>query len=349
MTSRLQMAESSAVYRLGLDIGGANLKLFHSCGVATCLPFPMWLDPEKLSGVLTAWLANFPPCETWGVTMTGELADSFAGRREGVHVIVQQTEEAARQCGVGKVGYYSIPGVLVNALEAKSLWSDVASANWHALALWVANWIDRPSLLFDIGGTTSDIIPILPGRVATESRTDFDRLSRNELVYLGTSRTPVCALVNSLPFRDQQVPVMREVFANTDDCALLLGWIDEQPSDNESCDRKPRTKAHAQGRIARMIGLDGVDLDRREAERMAEFVMNAATEKLNTAANCHEPFCNTQWIIAGHANFLLPRPLGIPVVDLADQHEASISRVGPAYAICQLMQNKNWLGGRGND
>jgi (4-(4-[2-(gamma-L-glutamylamino)ethyl]phenoxymethyl)furan-2-yl)methanamine synthase len=343
MMLRSHMAESTSAHRLAIDIGGANLKLYHSCGVAESIGFPMWLRPYELATVLTQWIGKLPQCNAWGVTMTGEMADAFSDRREGVRVIVEQTMEAARQSDVDKVGFYAIPGRMLNAEESTQSWQSVASANWHALAFWVASWIDRPSLLLDIGGTTSDIIPLLPGRVATESQTDFDRLIRGELVYLGTSRTPVCSLVTSLPFRGVQVPVMREVFANTDDCALILGWINEQVSDHETCDRLPRTKNHAAARIARMIGLDGSDLCLDEAELMAKSVMAASTELLHHAARRHEPYYHSQWIVSGHANYLLRKHQEVSIVDLADRLEPAISRVGPAYAICHLMNDRDWM------
>jgi (4-(4-[2-(gamma-L-glutamylamino)ethyl]phenoxymethyl)furan-2-yl)methanamine synthase len=340
---RSQMAESTSAHRLAIDIGGANLKLYHSCGLAESMTFPMWLRPYELAAVLTQWISKLPRCHAWGITMTGEMADAFSDRREGVRVIVEQTMEAARRSDVDEVGFYTIPGRMLNADEAVRNWKRVASANWHALAYWAATWIDRPSLLFDIGGTTSDIIPLLPGRVATESQTDFDRLTRGELVYLGTSRTPVCSLVNSLPLRGAHVPVMREVFANTDDCAMLLGWVNEQPNDHETCDHLPRTKIHAAARIARMIGLDGSDLRLEEAELMAKSVMAAATEALDLAASRHEPYYHSQWIVSGHANYLLRKRREVPMIDLADRLEPTISRVGPAYAICKLMNDSEWL------
>lgn len=338
MTLQSRMADATHSNSLGLDIGGANIKLFHSSGITEAIPFAMWLHPQQLHSTLTERLGQLSPCDAWGVTMTGELADAFSGRAEGVRTIVEQTMLAAKTCRVAEVGFYATPGRLVSAPLAAADYRAVASANWHALAHWLASWIDRPSLLIDIGSTTADLIPVRPGRVDTESRTDFDRLIRGELVYLGTGRTPICSLVDSLPYEDRFVPVMREVFANTDDCALVLGVVDEAPDDCDTCDRRPRTRLASSARLARMIGLDGDDIELRDAEEMAKHVFAVATNKLWSAIEKHPSHAKEQWIFSGHSHHLLRPCDDVLTIDLASHLDPGISRVGPAYAICQMMQ-----------
>ena len=49
----------------------------------------------------------------------------------------------------------------------------IAAGNWHALANFVGKSFCSDGLLIDIGSTTTDIIPILQGAVATTARTDY--------------------------------------------------------------------------------------------------------------------------------------------------------------------------------
>src|SRR5262249_35358507 len=68
---------------LGLDIGGANLKLAHSDGTAKTLPFALWKQPRRLPAVLGGAARTVPAFDAVAVTMTGELCDCFATKREG--------------------------------------------------------------------------------------------------------------------------------------------------------------------------------------------------------------------------------------------------------------------------
>lgn len=234
-------AAAAAPPVLGWDIGGANIKAATSDGRAVSVPFAMWLRPQELAAQLVELAGRLLGCRSWAVTMTGEMADVFYDRAVGVTTLVEQTLQAAQQCGVDDVGFYSVAGSFVDAAAAVSDPDAIASANWHALANWAAGQVDSPALLIDVGGTTTDIIAIEPRRVVTTSRSDFDRLASGELVYLGGGRTPVCSLVDRLPFQGQQVPVMREVFATTDDCAICWAWSQ----------KIPRTARHPTGRRGR--------------------------------------------------------------------------------------------------
>jgi len=327
------------MHLLGLDIGGANIKLFHSAGHAICIPFPMWLRPASLADVLVKALSDLPRCDVWGVTMTGELADVFEDRAEGVRSIVQQTMSAAQQEKVEAVGFYASPGTLLKAADAIEATESVASANWHALSYWATTWITELSLLIDIGSTTADLIPISPGHVATPSRTDHDRLRRNELVYLGIGRTPVCSLVDTLPFNGAEIPVMRELFATTDDCALLLGWTAEAIDDVDTSDGRPRTRSAAANRLARMIGLDHLHVSLGDAVVMASGVMNHAAELISAATERQAFHGASQWIVSGHARQLIKSPANVTVIDLASRLGGDVSRVAPAFAICELIRS----------
>lgn len=333
------MLERNKASLLGIDIGGANIKLYHTAGHSVSLPFPMWLRPSCLANAIVEIVSGLPECEGWGVTMTGELADVFDNRAIGVKSIVQQTMLAATQLNMKTVGFYASPGKLLTASQAIDSTEFVASANWHALALWASTWVTEPSLLIDIGSTTADIIPISKGSVATPSRTDHDRLRRNELVYLGIRRTPVCSLVDSLPLSGLEVPVMREIFATTDDCALLLGWTAEVSDDVDSCDSRPRTCDNAANRLARMVGLDRTHVTLEQAIAMASRVMQRAAALVSDSVKTHASHGATQWIISGHASPMINTLPNVTVVDLAVRLGPDISRVAPAYAICELIRS----------
>src|SRR5947209_9486014 len=200
---------------LGLDIGGANVKAYHSAGVARSRPFALWRRPSELSSVLSELLGEMPPVERLGVTMTGELCDCFADKRAGVSAILVAVADAAKGL---PVRVWQTDGRFADPVVARERHLQTAAANWHALATFAGRYAPKgPGLLFDIGTTTADLIPLFDGVPLPRGLTDPERLRTRELVYTGVKRTPLCALLGS--------GVAAEVFATTLDAYLVLGLI----------------------------------------------------------------------------------------------------------------------------
>nr|WP_240158815.1 hydantoinase/oxoprolinase family protein [Burkholderia sp. Ax-1724] len=134
-------------------------------------------------------------------------------------------------------------------------WRHVASANWLATANWVATRL-ADAVLVDIGSTTTDIIPIVGGRVVARAATDAGRLASGELVYHGVVRTPLCGVAHRIEFDGVTVNVMNEWFATTADVYRLTGELDPLHDVQPSADQGPKTEAASRARLARMIGRD---------------------------------------------------------------------------------------------
>ncbi len=189
---------------LALDIGGANLKAADGLGWTASRYFPLWRQPAELPAAIAALLRDAPHggrADGIAVTMTGELADCFATKRQGVACIV----DAAEQAAAGRtVRIYTTAGDWVTPDEARQQPLQAAAANWHALARFAARFVRADTgLLIDIGSTTTDIVPLRDAVPAPAARTDTERLACGELVYTGVLRSPVCAVVQSLPWRAQ--------------------------------------------------------------------------------------------------------------------------------------------------
>ncbi len=176
---------------LGLDIGGANLKAAHSDGTARSRPFALWKAPDRLADALRDLLRGWPPFDRLAVTMTGELCDCFASKREGVLAILAAVRVAA---GPTPVAVWRNDGRLVSLDAARADPLPAAAANWLALATWAGRLAPhRHALLIDVGSTTTDIVPLIDGRPVPGGRTDTERLRCGELTYTGVIRTPLCA------------------------------------------------------------------------------------------------------------------------------------------------------------
>ncbi|MEN0111979.1 MAG: hydantoinase/oxoprolinase family protein [Planctomycetota bacterium] len=266
---------------LGLDVGGANLKAADGRGHAVSRPFPLWKQPERLAEALNDLVtaADTKGDAAIALTMTGELADCYATKSEGVRAIVQAARSvaASRPVRVATVDdcWLTVDGALDSPLDA-------AAANWRLGARLVAR-VMRDAVWIDVGSTTTDVIAVTNGAVASDARTDTDRLLSGELVYTGVGRTPVCAVVRSLPYRGERCPVMAEWFATTGDAWLLLGAIDEDATDTDTADGRPRTEACARHRLARCLGADEDSFTRNDALAAARAVVDSQVEMVTQA------------------------------------------------------------------
>lgn len=332
---------------LALDIGGANLKSADGLGSAAVRPFALWRHPDRLASEVAALLAQSPPASRLALTMTGELADCYAEKAEGVRSILAAVEQAA---GDRRVVVYLADGRLVPPRVAADHPHLAAASNWLALADYVHRWVDAlPAVLIDLGSTTADVIPLAAHGPAPVGRTDPERLVSGELVYAGVERTPLCALVATLPWQGAPCPIAAELFAATADAYLLLGDLPEQPDNLDTADGRPRTVAYAHARLARMFCADATLLSIAGAQAAAAAVRDAHLALLEralrqVAGRLAQPPQTA--IISGHGEFLLRQLLERSawpgrVISLKEKLGERVSRCAPAHALAVLAAERS--------
>ena len=229
---------------MGWDIGGVHVKVaVVADGRVTAveqIPCTLWLGVNHLRDALRAATARYGHADRHAVTMTGELAENFASREEGVRTICAETCAAL---GQDKVRFYAASGAapLSSRSEAVAAWQTVASANWHASATWVASQ-RSDALLIDIGSTTTDIIPLRQGAVAAAGFDDARRLETGELLYSGVIRTSLMVM-GEAPFGGGRQRLMAENFSTTADIYRLTGEMAPEDDSYPASDGRGKSAA----------------------------------------------------------------------------------------------------------
>lgn len=327
---------------LGLDIGGANLKAAHASDFTRSLPFPLWRQPEMLTAALGSLLAEAPTCAGWAVTMTGELCDCFPTIAEGVLRSLDAVESAA---GTRSVRIYLTDGRLATLDSARREPLLVAASNWHALARCAARYVPQgPALLLDVGSTTTDVIPIVAGRLAHTASRDTERLIAGELVYTGVVRSPLCAVAASVPYRGRMCPTAQEFFATMADAYLVLGDLPEQPTVTDTADGRPATRSAARSRLARSICTDATEFDDSDALAVARAARQAQIARIAAAVTQVQRGVAGPLeavVVSGQGEFLARQvverlPHRPRLISLAEALGADRSRVAPAWAVATL-------------
>ena len=349
---------------VGLDIGGANLKAAHTSGWSNSVGFAMWRQYRTLAVSIAKLLEECPAFVGVAVTMTGELADCFATRAEGVAIILEQLTSILP---AQMVRIYCVDGSWKSVSQsARDPWS-VAASNWHGLARFAVRLVGAKScLLIDTGSTTTDLIPIRDGLVQLDAQTDSQRLQAGALVYTGIERSNVAAILPEVTLFGETCPVMNEQFATMRDVYLWLGELQDEPECYETADSKPATREAARYRLARIVGEDGSTLADSDIDQLAQQIARAQTQlvakaflKLTAALTKKQSISSKKKAvgnpaptnkevhafecvaISGHGEFLIESALAAcgwdgDRVRLQDALGHDLSRCAPAYAIAIL-------------
>jgi probable H4MPT-linked C1 transfer pathway protein len=243
------------------------------------LPCPLWQGLPFLTRSLAQADSIMGPARLHAVTMTGEMADLFPSRSEGV---AQLVTAMGRQFPDARLRYYAGSDGFVEAEQAIGANRRVASANWRASAALVATRT-RDALFVDIGSSTTDLVPIQGGQICACGEDDPARLRWGELVYSGVVRTPVFAVASEAPFCGEWVPLMAEVFATTADVHRLTGQLPEGADQLPAADGGEKSLECSARRLARMIGHDAASRPLTAWQRLAAWLARAQSRQLEDA------------------------------------------------------------------
>jgi len=320
---------------LGLDIGGANTKLAGSDGLfAESVYLPLWKN-APLAEVLKRYAAQKP--DAVAAVITGELADCYSSKREGVESIMAVVQRAFR-C---HVHFWGLNGFV---------WKDpleLAAANWSASAALLSREVGE-CLFVDMGSTTTDLIPVKgKARALPAAKTDFQRLAAGELVYMGLLRTSLGALLPAARIRGDTVPLSPELFAITADAYLALGEIGEDRYTCDAPDGAGRDRTAALRRLARAVCSDLEEIGETGALAVAEQARERETNLLTAALERQAKKHDLRVVVAaGIGERLIAQAasfLGLECLLLSHRYGQEISDVFPAFAVAKMLETSQFV------
>ena len=272
---------------IGWDIGGANTKavmLRIKNGriekIRTAVEYlPFWKDYKKLSLVFSTLkekLSANKKVDCAGLTLTAELSDAYQTKREGVmHVLA-----CAEKTFMGLPLFVLDTDTKLRPLEdARQEPLKVAAANWAATG-WLVSRLVKTCVVVDVGSTSTSIIPIIDGQVSVVGKTDLEKLMVGELVYTGSLRTNVAAIISHVPVRGGVASISSELFAQSGDVHMILGNIREENYTTETADGRGKTRGEALARLARVVCADTEMLHEDEIEGIARYIYDAQVDQI---------------------------------------------------------------------
>jgi (4-(4-[2-(gamma-L-glutamylamino)ethyl]phenoxymethyl)furan-2-yl)methanamine synthase len=334
---------------IGWDIGGVHLKAARAESgrivKAVQLAAPLRGGVDALAAAFGRARAELGETDRHVATMTGELADTFLSRAEGVECLAMM---AARELAGTPLSIYAGPAGYVAPEVAHRYAGLVASANWHACASFVAAR-RRDALFIDMGSTTTDVVPIVDGTVATRGYTDAERLAAGELVYTGLVRSYLMASAERAPFNGAWTTLVLENFANMADVHRILGTLPEHADMMGTADGREKTRKASLARLARMIGADAADADDAAWTALAQWFAEMQIRRVMDSAMLVTSSCSLPAgapIVAAGAGFHvvkeIARRLGRgdvvfdDLLEVAPEARTAAAQCAPAAALALL-------------
>ena len=335
---------------IGWDLGGAHLKAVRATAdgriaAAHQVPCTLWRGLQHLTAAIEQMRPQLLGSNCHGLTMTGELVDLFDNREAGV---VQLAAAMAQALSGADLRVYAGPHGFCPIADASEHWRAAASANWHASAAFAASRA-KQGLFVDVGSTTTDLVPFRDGRVEFSGYSDSERLTSDELIYTGVTRTPVMAIADRVPFAGASQRIMAEYFATIADVHRLTGELPEDADQHASADGRGKSVAESARRLARMLGRDADPADLEPWRRLAWHLSEQQSQMLQVAADrvlSHGILSEGAPVIgAGVGRFLarrLAQRLRRPYVDFRElvsgeaQATEWAARCAPAAAVAVL-------------
>ncbi|MGD1005325.1 MAG: hydantoinase/oxoprolinase family protein [Methanoregulaceae archaeon] len=239
---------------IGIDVGGANLKLvddtdiiIHYCPLWKGAPLVSLLEKHRTQSNNLA-----------AVVMSGELADCFREKSEGISFIVRSVKKV-----FPNAKFYGTDGLFHNDAVPQ-----LAAANWLASADYLRT-IYPDAVLLDVGSTTTDIIP-LSLFSNLKGLTDIKRLQKGYLIYTGLLRTSIPTLLRTVTIDGIPTPLSSEFFAISADVHLVLSHIKPNQYSCDTPDQKGKTKISALRRLARVVCADLDEIGKQNALGIAD-------------------------------------------------------------------------------
>jgi len=302
---------------IGIDVGGANLKVatgegtvIHHCPLWENGPLPEILRPYRAHG------------EEAAVVMSGELADCFSSKTEGIRFIVDSVREV-----FPSAVFYGTDGRF-----HRDPVPELAAANWLVSADYLMER-HQGGLLVDLGSTTTDIIPLV-SLGSLQGLTDLSRLQSGTLVYTGLLRTTIPAVIREVVLSGIPTPVCPEYFACSGDAHLVLGHITAAGYASATPDGKGRDRDSCLRRLARVVCADLEEIGEEGACAVAAAFWDAQRSLICTAVDAARRRYETgETLCAGTGSGLASSILGGR--DLARELGAAAGAL-PAFAVREV-------------
>ena len=264
---------------LGLDIGGANIKIAsltitgkEKKWETDCIPVNAGRFVSELNRLLFICSGD----KTYDAVIATQTAcllydDIHRGTIEILHSVANHTAHSEVSVTVDNRGNICRLDKVIKNPE------QFVCSNIAVTASLAAKYYPD-TLLMDMGTTSTDILTI-----TNASFTNFDlqtRLLNRETIYLGAVRTPLQAIVSCLPYQGQMFPIVAEPIAAIADALLITHDISAEQYSMPTWDGGTKDHTGCAIRLAKLIANNTGHLSKQSIDLMAQYIRQHLIHKI---------------------------------------------------------------------
>ncbi len=264
---------------IGIDIGGAHLKLTGLCRnkkiiFSNQIKCPVWKGINVLENQLKSF-KKINQDSIAGITMTAELCDNFENREQGAKKI----KKLLKKLNFKK---FFLTNKKKKRFQRNPQNSKIISMNWLSTADFVAQKISN-CLIIDFGSTTTDLILIKNKKCLNKHFDDFSRLNNYELIYTGLTRTPIMSINNYVKINEKKINIIPELFSNTSDLYRVLKKLPKEVDQYETLDGRSKSIINSYKRLSRNLGFDYQFKDKRTLDKVCRHLSKIQLQSILNA------------------------------------------------------------------
>ena len=235
-------------------------------------PFEIWREKDRLPEVLSeiySQLFSAEKPEALAVTMTAELSDVFATKRDGVTFVLESIRSVFPRSG--DLCFESV-GRFMPVCEALRI---------HWIMLRPIGWLPRSGLrenfpnclLMDVGSTTTDILPVLDGQRERRRAHGHGAPGLRENLCSRAFCAPISQRsCKRCRLQGAAAGLLRSILPSAGTCISSWGNLRPQDYTCATPDGQPPSLDSARRRLARLVCADTEMLSAGEIDAMARYI-----------------------------------------------------------------------------
>ena len=238
---------------------------------------PLRTRGSELEGTLKTLLRSYADYNIRKFILT--ITSSFlSSPRETVEYIIDSTTKFILPTNIV---CYTIDGNFITAEAALRVPHKIVSTGWRALGLGIWKLIQKDALIVDFSARTTSFIPIKAGTILSQSRSDYERLKNNELLFYGILETNAAFIQPNFEYDENIYHLPFDTHAQTADIFLITEDLHISDYIIDTADKKAKFKEDSLNRLKNMFCIIDDTFDEYKLIKIAHLLKTKLLEEIN--------------------------------------------------------------------
>ncbi|MHA2358008.1 MAG: hypothetical protein ACXABK_04485 [Candidatus Heimdallarchaeaceae archaeon] len=238
---------------------------------------PLNTKREELEGTLKTLLRSYADYNIRKFILS--ISSSFfSSPKETVEYIIDSVTKFILPTNIL---VYTIDGNFITPEAALRVPHKIVSTGWRALGEGVWALVKKDALVIHFSSSDTSFIPIREGMILSRSKSDYDRIRNNEILFYGLLETNAAFIQPSFEYGDNIYNLPFEPHALTADVFLITEDLHVSDYIIDTPDKKAKFKEDSLNRLKNMLRITDENFDEFELVKIAHLLKTRLLEEIN--------------------------------------------------------------------